>query len=279
MDVEPTYGQDTHFNKLVNRQADACVITAALELSRDANPDVDFDAVFQWIACRADEVRPEVTRSRSDWDALQALRHCIADQHEVSGSVLSYSEADGSYLDRVIETKRGIPISLSLLYIAVANQAGLPLLDAPVPEHFVTQLETPEGRYFLDPYDNGYIWEEEDGLSFLASRSQLPRHAVRDAAKPGDSRSIIIRMLNNLKLLYVQNSDWAAAWKVQHRLSKLQPGSYEQRRDLGVVALRSKRPGKAVDILRACLKAAPQDDQKMLEGLIEEATSNLVCLN
>ena len=55
MDVEPTYGQDTHFNKLVNRQPDACVITAALELSRDVNPDVDFDAAFQWIACRADD--------------------------------------------------------------------------------------------------------------------------------------------------------------------------------------------------------------------------------
>lgn len=279
MDVEPTYGQDTHFNKLVTRQPDACLVTAALELSRDANPAADFDAVFQWIACRADELRPEIRSARSDWDALLALGHCISEVHGVFGSVAAYSNADGSFLDRVIETKRGIPISLSLLYIAVANEAGLTLRNAPVPEHFMTQLESSEGRYFVDAFDHGQIMEEDEAINWLVARTQLSPSVIRRASHPGDSRSFIIRMLTNLKMLYVRNSDWTAAWKVQHRLSKLQPGSYEQRRDLGVVALRSKRPGKAVDILRACLDAAPQNDQQMLEGLIEEATNNIVCWN
>ena len=279
MDVEPNYAEDVEFTKLIARRPDACLITAALELSRDVNPDVDFAAVHQWIACVADSVRAQVAQAKTDWDVARTFGQCIADERGVFGDLNAYEQASSSFLDRVIETKRGIPISLSLLYLGVAKEAGVELKDAPAPEHFMVQLASSEGTIYADPFDHGRLLEEDECLSWLFARTQIPRGAILRFMRPGDPRNIIIRMLNNLKYLYIRHADWDCAWKVQHRLSQLQPASYEQRRDLGVVALRSHRPGKAYDILRACLPSAPKNDREMLEGLINEANGSLVRWN
>ncbi|MDA1016907.1 MAG: tetratricopeptide repeat protein [Planctomycetota bacterium] len=279
MDVEPSYVEDLEFTKLIARRPDACLTTAALELSRDVNPQVDFDAVHQWIACVADSVRGEVARAASEWEVMHAFGQCIAEEHGVFGDLNAYEQAESSFLDRVIETKRGIPISLALLYLGVARAAGVDLKDAPAPEHFMVQLQSNEGTIYADPFDHGRLMEEDECLSWMFARTQIPRPAILRLMRPGDPRNIIIRMLNNLKYLYIRHADWDLAWKVQHRLSQLQPASYEQRRDLGVVALRSHRPGKAFDILKACLPSAPKNDREMLEGLINEANGNLVRWN
>jgi regulator of sirC expression with transglutaminase-like and TPR domain len=73
--------------------------------------------------------------------------------------------------------------------------------------------------------------------------SELPEDVILRSLVPTDSRLIVMRMLNNLKSLFAQHENWRSLWKVQHRLSAMQPGNWHEQRDLGMVSLQAGRPG------------------------------------
>ena len=113
------YDNDTEFRKLILRDQSVDLTQVALEIARDGCPDIDFRNTFDWIQARADELTNAVARARSEGDALRELSQCLAESHGIYGDAACYETADSSYLNRIVETTRGIPISLSLLYMAV----------------------------------------------------------------------------------------------------------------------------------------------------------------
>src|SRR5260221_3093973 len=125
MDFSHDFSADTEFLKLLGRQEDQVNLTAAaLELARDAYPDLLFEPTFSWIEGRAAELRGPMTRAGSDEAILGELSACLALTHGIVGSSEIFEHADGSFLNRVIEQKTGIPISLSVLYMAGAQAGG-----------------------------------------------------------------------------------------------------------------------------------------------------------
>src|SRR4029079_10694996 len=123
MDFLEDFAGDAEFLKLLGRQDDQVNLTsAALELARDAYPDLAFETVFRWIDDRAGELSGPAARAGSDEALLAELGKCLAERHGIVGSREIFEHADGSFLNRVIERKTGIPISLSVLYMAVAER-------------------------------------------------------------------------------------------------------------------------------------------------------------
>src|SRR5260370_9519534 len=122
MDFSNDFSADTEFLKLLSRQEDQVdLTTAALELARDAYPDLSFDPTLSWIEGRAAELRGPMTRAGSDQAILGELAECLALHHGIVGSSEIFEYADGSFLDRVIWHKPRRPTTLSVLYIAVAT--------------------------------------------------------------------------------------------------------------------------------------------------------------
>jgi regulator of sirC expression with transglutaminase-like and TPR domain len=266
MDFSNDFSADAEFLKLLRRQDDQVdLTTAALELARDAYPKLSFDPTLAWIEGRAAELRGPMTRAGSDEAILGELAECLALHHGIIGSSEIYEHADGSFLNRVIEQKTGIPISLSVLYMAVAKSSGIELLGVGAPGHFLTRYETFDKPLFVDAYAGGSILTYTDCVRRLEETQGVPHDEMRQAIEPVGPRSIIIRMLNNLKALYVKQREWPACWKVQHRLLALQPSLYGQRRDWAVISLKAGRVGPALEMLDACLKTCPAEDKDFLE--------------
>lgn len=279
MAFDPAYRCDGEFLKLLTRRPDVDLVAAALEIARDADPDLDAAAVERWIDERAAEVRGPVARAESEAEALAELGRCIHGVHGVTGGCQAYETADGSYLHKVIENRTGIPISLSALYIAVAGRVGLDLKGVASPRHFLTRYESADGPLFVDAYHGGRVLTLDECLRFLTGVTSFPGELVSSCLAPCDSRSIVIRMLNNLKALYAKRGEWAAAWHVQHRLVALQPAVYDERRDLAVIALKAGRPGCAVDLLNSCLASGPDEERAELREQLRAARSQLCRLN
>lgn len=271
---EPDYFKDSEFRKLVVRQGDVDLTRVAIELARDAYPDLDLAQTLHWIADRATEIRPNLV-FQDELQCLASLSECLADQHGLTGSPDAYEDPDASYVPRVIETGRGIPISLSIVYMAVADQVGLTLQGVSAPLHFLASIETSAGTLFLDAYGGGRILTLPECVDWLQRLTRFSEPQLLKALEPVGPREIIIRMLNNLKVLFAKREDWSAAWKVQHRLSTLQPSSYNERRDLGIISLHAGRFGLAMDVLSACLTKCPKDEQEILEGHLKQARSKL----
>ncbi len=176
------------------------------------------------------------------------------------GDKEAFHRPEASYLHRVIETGVGIPISLSIVYSAVAEEAGIQLSGVAAPMHFLTRYDGSGGTFFVDAFNQGRVLHYDRCVRWLQELTELIADEIEPMLEPARPRDIVIRMLNNLKALYVQHEEWDAIWSVQRRLTALQPTAFDQRRDLGLVALKTNRPGLAIDLLRMCLHDC--DDEK-----------------
>lgn len=279
MQLGRDYSADSEFQKLCARREDVDLTIAALELARDANSDLQFNQTLNWIDRLASDISGPIARARNEADMLAELAGAIFQTHGITGDAAAYAFAESSYLPSVIETRRGIPISLSVLYMAVAARAGIDLLGVAAPAHYLTRYESADGPLFIDAFSCGRILDYEECLDWMRTMTRLPRHQLEPMLKAATTRSTIVRMLNNLKGVYVSQENWAAAWTVQHRLLTLQPTSYAERRDLGVTAVRANKPAEAVDLLSQCLRQCETTEREFLDAQLSLAQGQLARWN
>lgn len=265
MSISLEFPEDAEFQKLLARRVDTDLTVVALEIARDAYPQLDFAHSLRWIAKRGSELVAPASRCQSDRDLLKEISRCLAGTHGLHGDREAFHRPEASYLHRVIETGVGIPISLSMVYAAVASAAGIELVGVAAPMHFLARYDGSGGTYFVDAFNQGRVLRYDRCLSWLQKLTQLSEDEIEPMLEPARPREIVIRMLNNLKALHVHLEQWEAAWTVQRRLTALQPAHFDQRRDLALVALKANRPGLAVDLLETCLRECEDDkDRRVL---------------
>lgn len=276
---ERDFTADVEFSKLLLRDSDVDLTLVSLEIARDTLPNLRFEDTLEWIRARAAELLCQTAGAWSDADALRALGSLLAEKYGLRGDEKAYLLAESSYLPEIIARKRGIPISLSILYMAVAEKAGIELRGVAAPQHFLVRFNGIDGPIFLDPFDGGRLMDRAECLRFLHSVTNMPESELQPCLKPVNVRAIVIRMLNNLKVLHVKNEEWDAAWLVQERLVALKPTCYEERRDLAFIALKSERTQAAIDLLEDCLAECPDQQTDLLRQNLDEAKRQLARWN
>lgn len=276
---ERDFTADVEFSKLLLRDSDVDLTLVSLEIARDTLPNLRFEDTLEWIRARAAELLCQAAGAWSDADALRALGSLLAEKYGLRGDEKAYLLAESSYLPEIIARKRGIPISLSILYMAVAEKAGIELRGVAAPQHFLVRFNGVDGPIFLDPFGGGRLMDRDECLRFLHEVTNMPESELQPCLKPASVRAIVIRMLNNLKVLHVKNEEWAAAWLVQERLVALKPTCYEERRDLAFIALKSERTQAAIDLLEDCLAECPDQQTDLLRQNLDEAKRQLARWN
>ncbi|MEI6538157.1 MAG: transglutaminase-like domain-containing protein [Planctomycetota bacterium] len=271
MSYSQLFEHDQQFMRLVRRETDVDLVTAALEIARDGQTDLVFEPTRVCLQRAVARLTHPVTQAGSDVEELKLLVRYMTEELNLRGDDDCFAEADASYLNRVLETGRGIPISLSLIYLNVANELGIPLEAIAAPSHFLTRLQTDSGNLYVDAFDHGRIMDETECLAWLHEITELPVAEIRRSFKPADERTIMIRMLHNLKALFGNQERWLCAWRVQCRLSMLIPGFYRDRRDHAILTLRAGRPGEAMDLLQSCLNVCPDDERPILNQHLLQA--------
>ncbi len=275
MTPEADFSNDAEFTKLLARRQDIDLPVVMLELARDAYPDLDFAPTLDWLQARAGELSSPVARAKNDRALLEALASCLAGKHDLRGTADCFKQTQCSYLNRVIETRRGIPLSLSVVYMAVAARLGIELCGVAAPMHFITRYEGIHGPLFVDAFGRGRILTQEDCVAWLQEKTGQPAEQIEHSLGSASVRNIVVRALNNLKGLHIGQETWTRALRVQQRLAALEPANYHQRRDLALLSLRAGDAGRAVDLIDACLKTCPADERPLLEQHRDEAKREL----
>ncbi len=273
------FPQDREFQKLLRRQRNVNLPVAALELARDFDPQVRFDETLDWIDSRARSLSGKIVAQQDARESLEILVSELAQRDGFHGNNECFKRPESSFLHKVIETRLGLPLTLSLVYMAVGNKAGLHLSGVSTPMHFILKHDDGLGRpLFIDAY-HGRIMNQEECLDWLSDLIGVGHDLVNHCLRPAAPRSIVIRMLNNLKSLFIQQENWISSWQVQLRLSRLQPTSYEERRDLGFIALKVGRPGLCAELLSHCLQKSPKSERSMLCNYIDHARAEIALCN
>lgn len=271
MSLVENFSRDEQFLRLVRRETDVDLVTAALEIARDRQPDLQFGPVRDLLQRAVSRLTHPVTQAGSDLEELKLLVRYMTEELGLHGEAAYLSDPGSHFLHRVLETGRGIPISLSVLYLYVANELGIPLQPISTPARFLTRLQTDAGNLYVDAFDQGRILTEPECIGLIRAITGAPVSEVRRFLRPADERSIVIRMLQNLKTVYGSQEQWGAAWRVQCRLKMLLPASWRERRDHAILTLRSGRVGQAIALLQQGLSDCPAEDRLFLENHLQQA--------
>lgn len=250
---------------------------AALSLGQDVDPRLDLVAVQSDIDRLAATLKARLPADAGQVHKLRLLNRYFFHELGFAGNANDYYDPANSYLSKVLERRRGIPISLAVLLMEIGHQVGLPLRGVSFPGHFLVKLKVRAGDLYLDPMTGESLSREqlEERLAEFFDTTRSPATADdasdMDARPDGDtfkvalwqaireasSREILARMLRNLKGIYHGRNDYARLLEVQNRLVVLLPELHEERRDRGLVYAQLECPRAALDDLTAYLEQAP----------------------
>jgi regulator of sirC expression with transglutaminase-like and TPR domain len=163
-----------------------------------------------------------------------------------SGNSAAYHDPRNSYLNEVLDRRLGIPISLTVIFISVAYRLGLPVFGVGLPGHFIAGVRSGDKVYYYDPFHGGGRLDEADCEQLVRTTIGYSGVFNSDWLQPVSASQILTRMLNNLRLIYIQSQKWDNARRVIHHLRLLQPDQPELLRDLGFVYHQSGKLNKAV---------------------------------
>lgn len=170
---------------------------AALLVSKLDNPDLDIAPYRQQLESMANDLKPAATETSND-DRLKRLITYLFSENGFHGSRSDYYHRANSYIDRVIDDREGLPITLAILFLELAQRAGVQNVSAaPLPGHFMVAYHPPRAeRQFIDVFDGGKILTEAEAERVVAQTTGN----VTDASlmEEATKRDIVIRMLRNL---------------------------------------------------------------------------------
>lgn len=263
-----------YFASLVQEDDSIPLFEAALAIAQDVDPQLDLAATQAEVDLLAAKLQRRLPSDASSVQKLRLLNHFFYRELGFAGNVNDYYDPDNSYLHRVISTRRGIPISLAVLYMELAQQIGLNVKGISFPGHFLMKLSVQSGDIVLDPFNGTSLSREEleERLEpYFEQQSYpgaIPLSYYLHAAHP---REILVRMLRNLKTLFVEHLRWQRVLGVQQRLLILLPDEITERRDRGLAYANLECPQAALEDLEAYLAERPYaPDAELLRSKLPE---------
>jgi len=254
-----------YFALLVAEDQRFPLLEAAAAIGQDEYPELDLQNLLAEVDALSQRI---VARLPADAGALHRVRmlhRFFFEELAFSGNVNNYYSADNSYLHRVLLTRRGIPISLAVLYMELATRLGLDASGVSFPGHFLVKLRLPQGDALIDPMSGQSLSRDalEERLEpYLAQvlgierRPGLGVDLLPNFLASAPPREIIARMLRNLEAIHRAADDWPRLLAVQQRLVVLQPQDWDWRRDRGLTYAELGQMREAIDDLADYLRHA-----------------------
>jgi regulator of sirC expression with transglutaminase-like and TPR domain len=260
-----------YFSSLVAEDAGFPVLEAAAAIAQAEHPGLDVQDVLTEVDRLAERLRRRIPADAVTLQRLRLLNHFFFQELGFGGNVNNYYDPRNSHVHEVLARRRGIPITLAIIYVELANQIGLQAFGVSFPGHFLVKLSVTQGSHLgevvIDPFTGQSLTcdELEDRLTpyrraqALRGEAESPLSFFLRVASP---RETLARMLRNLKEIHHTARDWPRLLPVLDRLVVLLPQAPEERRDRGLAWADSDHPGQAVADLEAYLKASPSAEDR-----------------
>jgi regulator of sirC expression with transglutaminase-like and TPR domain len=255
------------FAELVDR-ADVRIdlARACLLVAEDAYPGLDVDTYLAELERLGERLRTRLPVQARVEDKVVALNRFLFEELGYSGNAENYYDPRNSYLNEVIDRRTGIPITLSVIYMALGRRIGLPLQGVSFPGHFLVRMKVRGGVLVLDPFVDGAPLTEEDlrerlqrvipaGATGGLSVAELP---LEQFLEPASNRQILARLLRNLKSIFRDTDQPARLLEVLDRMLVVAPDASAELRDRGLVYQRLECHRAAMKDLTQYMEREPE---------------------
>ena len=275
-----------YFASLVRSDDDLPLLEAAASIAQDEEPTLDVEQVLDDVDRLLKRVRSRLSPDADDLTRLAVLTQVFYKDLGFGLNANDYYAPENSYLHEVLRTRRGIPISLAVIWLELAQGLGLHAQGISFPGHFLVKISLDAGLVVMDPVNGQSLGldtlaerlapyrDEEDRLAGAdLDEGETPLGLYLQACPP---RDVLARMLRNLKEIFRSQEDWPRLLAVMERLVVLLPEVMHERRDRGLVHAELGHAGQALSDLQAYLEAEPlAADHGALAARMKEIAAGL----
>jgi regulator of sirC expression with transglutaminase-like and TPR domain len=246
------------FTRLLNlSDPDLPLARACLLIAAEVYPNLDIDHYLSRLAQISYTAEERSGKPDSSFEQASGLSRYLFGELQFRGNTREYFDPENSLINRVLERRTGIPLTLSVIYLEVGWHLGLPLAGVCFPGHFLVKFADGSGDVLIDPFGGGVRINEEECLVKLrdlyGQDAELRPEYFRSASK----RQILTRVLNNLKNIYLCASEYSRALGIVEMLCLLNPRSYSGLRERAFLYYQLEYYAAAVRDLESYLEHCP----------------------
>jgi regulator of sirC expression with transglutaminase-like and TPR domain len=243
---------------------------AALYIAQEEYPSLDPKEYLNTLDTMAAQLKESLPSSQYPLRIIQSINKYLYDGLGFSGNTSDYYDPCNSFLNDVIQRRMGIPITLSVVYMELAKRVNFPMVGVGMPGHFLIRPDIDDMEIFVDPFNRGEVMFTEDCQQQL---SQIYGQSVMQPAFLGvvSHRQILMRILNNLKIIYLNQQDLERSLSVIERILMLFPDLLPELRDRGLLYYRlGYRSAAEKDFTTYLAKAPHSEDTTLIRHLLKQ---------
>ena len=182
-----------------NKGEDLDVEEASWLLAKTCYPETNVAAYQALFDNYAGELREQIQAADDPERILVTINHYLFNKLGFFGNEKNYYDPDNGYLNRVVDRRTGIPISLSMAYLFVTRRLHLPVTGIGLPLHFICRYQTARTEIYIDPFRQGKFLTKADCIKYLLEMN----HGLQEGyLAPVSPRRMLLRMCSNLHQIY-----------------------------------------------------------------------------
>lgn len=264
-------GRQLFYQAIQQADEQICLEEVALYIALEEYPELDVEEYLNALDTMAAEVQERLPAERYPMRVLRTINQYLFEELGYGGNQTEYYDPRNSFLNEVIDRRTGIPITLALVYLAIARRLNFPMIGINMPGHFIIRPVVGEMEIFVDPFHQGEILFLQDCEKLLAKVFDRPVELRPEYLSPVSNRQFLGRLLTNLKVLYVNQKQFQKALDVLDRLLLLFPTVALEVRDRGVINYRLNRYAEARQDFETYLEIAPlAEDAQFIRDILDD---------
>ena len=276
----PTDFRKLFANMVARADEDIDLLKAALYISGMEYPDLDVDVYSKVLDDLAGEAGQRIAAAEDRRAIIERLSEFLFVDLGFRGNEEDYYDPKNSHLNEVLDRRKGIPITLSLVYIGVAGRLGMVFEGIGLPGHFVIRTGPPKEELYVDPFNGGKIMSRADCVRTVSElfhgRVEFQEEHLRAYTK----KELLVRILTNLKHNYTRLEDYPRAISSADLIAVMEPSLGSNLRDMAALHYAAKEYRLAIRDLESYLEADPQaQDADQVRERIRAIWNTLANLN
>lgn len=262
--------------------ADVNILNVSMAFSALAHPGINADRYFNHVSKLAADVSArhaaliEAGAADDAGAQLAALKHILADREGYAGDDERYDDLQNADLIRVIDRRKGMPITLCVLYIYVGRKCGWTVEGLNFPGHFLARIEHAGVRLIFDPFRACEVLEAPALRQLIKDVRGPNAELLADYYRPCSNREMLLRLQNNIKLRMIEGEDYKGALQCVEWMRMMAPDDYRLLLDAGVLYAKTGQGSPAAAALEEYIMRAPDArDRRDAERMLREIQGTL----
>ena len=250
---------------------------ASLYCAQAEYPELEVAKYLERLDLMAQDIAVKLPSQHYPLQIIKTINDHLYNNLEFRGNNQDYYDPKNSFLNDVIDRRRGIPLTLSIIYLEIAKRLDFPMLGIGMPGHFIIRPDFDDVGIFVDAFNQGEILFKEDCQAKLEQLYQQPVKLEPQFLAPVNNKQILARLLTNLKQIYLHRRQYNKVLAIISGLLTLLPNNPNELRDRGLLYYELKLWQEASQDLQAYLKiAAYGDEYQMIQMILNKIEDSIL---